>query len=130
MRALLRELRDAVPELLGARRAGVVAALLAAAERCGNAAVQTDAARALSSALAARASAGRPGATQARLNPQNQIHNTVTRNSVGCYEEFNLRFNLRLTAPLPSMQASMCYAQCCGLQAAACTPRGEKGASC
>ena len=65
MRGLLRELRDAVPELLGARRAGVVAALLAAAERCGNAAVQTDAARALSSALAARASAGRPGAAQA-----------------------------------------------------------------
>ncbi|KAK9838453.1 hypothetical protein WJX81_000207 [Elliptochloris bilobata] len=64
VRLLLRELRDAVPELLGSKRAGVVAALLAASERCGNAAVQTDAARALSSALAARASAGRPGAAQ------------------------------------------------------------------
>ncbi len=64
VRALLRELRDALPALLGGRRAGVAAALLAAAGRCGSAPVQVDAARALSSALAARASAGGAAAEQ------------------------------------------------------------------
>ena len=53
VKGALRELRDALPELLRSRRSGVVAALLAAAARCGNAAVQADAARAMASALAA-----------------------------------------------------------------------------
>jgi hypothetical protein len=74
VRALLRELRDALPALLGGRRAGVAAALLAAAGRCGSAPVQVDAARALSSALAARASAGGAAAEQ-------QVRRAVSRRS-------------------------------------------------
>lgn len=55
---MLRELRDALPEMLRGRRSGVAAALLAAAGRTGNAAVQADAVRALASALSALQSAG------------------------------------------------------------------------
>ncbi|BDA51236.1 Nucleolar protein 9 [Coccomyxa sp. Obi] len=58
VKTALRELRDALPEMLRGRRSGVAAALLAAAGRTGNAAVQADAVRALASALAALQSAG------------------------------------------------------------------------
>ena len=64
VKAALRELRDAMPEMLRGRRSGVAAALLAAAGRTGNAAVQVDAARALASALAALQSAASPGDAQ------------------------------------------------------------------
>ena len=53
VRGALRELRDSFGQLLGGRRSGVVAALLAAAARCGNAALQLDAAKALLAATAA-----------------------------------------------------------------------------
>ncbi|CAL8466393.1 g5929 [Coccomyxa elongata] len=58
VKAALRELRDALPEMLRGLRSGVAAALLAAAGRTGNAAVQADAVRALASALSALQSAG------------------------------------------------------------------------
>ncbi|BDA51149.1 Nucleolar protein 9 [Coccomyxa sp. Obi] len=58
VKAALRELQDAMPEMLRGRRSGVAAALLAAAGRTGNAAVQVDAVRALASALAALQSVG------------------------------------------------------------------------
>jgi hypothetical protein len=66
VKAALRELRDTIPEMLRGRRSGVAAALLAAAGRTGNAAVQADAARALASALAALQSAASPGDGQVR----------------------------------------------------------------
>lgn len=73
VKAALRELRDAVPELLRGRRSGVAAALLAAAGRTGNAAVQADATRALASALAALQSADGAGSnSQVRQNSRAQ----------------------------------------------------------
>ena len=53
VRSTLRELRDSFTQLLRGRRAGVPAALLAAAGRAGNAALQVDAAKALLTATAA-----------------------------------------------------------------------------
>ena len=53
VRSALRELRDSFGQLLSGRRAGVPAALLAAAARSGNAALQLDAAKALLAATAA-----------------------------------------------------------------------------
>ena len=53
VRGALRELRDSFGQLLGGRRAGVVATLLAAAARSGNAALQLDASKALLAATAA-----------------------------------------------------------------------------
>ena len=53
VRSALRELRDSFTQLLRGRRAGVPAALLAAAGRAGNAALQVDAAKALLTATAA-----------------------------------------------------------------------------
>lgn len=67
MKAALRELRDALSEMLRGRRSGVAAALLAAAGRTGNAAVQADAVRALASALAALQSAGGSAEGQVQL---------------------------------------------------------------
>ena len=58
MRGALRELRDSFTQLLSSSRAGVPAALLAAAARAGNAALQVDAAKALLIATAALQSAG------------------------------------------------------------------------
>ena len=52
LRSALRELRDSFTQLLRGRRAGVPAALLAAAARAGNAALQVDAAKALLTATA------------------------------------------------------------------------------
>jgi len=52
VRGALRELRDSFTQLLRSRRAGVLAALLAAAGRAGNAALQVDAAKALLTATA------------------------------------------------------------------------------
>ena len=51
VRSALRELRDSFTQLLHGRRAGVPAALLAAAGRAGNVALQVDAAKALLTAL-------------------------------------------------------------------------------
>ena len=53
VRGALRELRDSFGQLLGGRRAGVIAALLAAAARSANAALQLDASKALLAATAA-----------------------------------------------------------------------------
>lgn len=57
VRGALRELRDSFGQLLGGRRAGVIAALLAAAARSANAALQLDASKALLAATAALQSA-------------------------------------------------------------------------
>lgn len=54
----MRELRDCFTQLLRSSRAGVPAALLAAAARAGNAALQVDAAKALLTGTAALQSAG------------------------------------------------------------------------
>ena len=74
MKAALRELRDALPELLRGRRSGVAAALLAAAGRTGNVAVQADAVRALASALAALQSAG--GAAEGQVHAMTLVIRT------------------------------------------------------
>ena len=58
VRGALRELRDSFTQLLRSSRAGVPAALLAAAARAGNAALQVDAAKALLTGTAALQSAG------------------------------------------------------------------------
>ena len=68
VRGALRELRDSFGQLLGGRRAGVVATLLAAAARSGNAALQLDAAKALLAATAALQSGTQAQVHSARID--------------------------------------------------------------
>ena len=84
VRSALRELRDSFGQLLSGRRAGVPAALLAAAARSGNAALQLDASKALLAATAALQS-----------GTQVQVHFLMFYR-VGCSASANLYAEARL----------------------------------
>lgn len=64
VKGALRELGDVISDLLTGRRAGVVASLVAAAGRAGNAALQVDVVKSLSSGIAALQSAHSTAAGQ------------------------------------------------------------------